>query len=144
FLAMAAGMPIGGLVSDSLLPFVGRLRARQTVAIVGQASASAFLFIALSAESPEWISAWLSLSMGSLGMAEPAFWATVIDSAGKRGGTASAFLNAGNNGFGLLAPVVTPYVVVYFEKQQLGLGWTYALALAGIAAFGAAMSWFFV
>jgi MFS family permease len=136
-LTMAAGMPLGGLISDWIQPRVGRLRSRAVVAITGMSAASVFLFIALTAAEPAWIAFWLALSMGSLGTSESAFWATVIDSAGKRSGAASAFVNAGNNGFGLLAPVVTPLV------SSLA-GWTFAISLAGVASFASAMCWFWI
>src|SRR6185369_16805940 len=67
FVFMAVGMPLGGLVADLLSPRVGRLRSRVLLGMGGLSGATLFLFVALTARNPAWISAWLSLSLGSIG-----------------------------------------------------------------------------
>jgi len=127
-LTMAFCMPIGGWLSD-------RTRSRRAlVPMCGMLLGAVLLGCGVIAKTPFWIVFWFSLAMGAVGMAEGAFWSSIVEAGGNAGGTAAAIMNTGGNAGGLLAPVVTPVVSKMF-------GWPVGIALGGLVCLGGALCW---
>ena len=136
-LAMAAGMPLGGWLSDRLERASGTIRARRIVPMVGMTTGALLLILGAFAQSPAWIVVWFALALGAVGAAEGPFWATAVELGGRRGGSAAALFNTGGNAGGLLAPVVTPLVGQFF-------GWGYAVGLGGVICLLGVVLWFWI
>jgi MFS family permease len=134
-LTEAAGMVLGGWLSDRLLRRHGYRRGRAIVPVFGMIASAAFLGVGLYATQPGWIVFWFSLATCAIGMCEGPFWATAIDVGGSRGGTSAGLCNTGGNVGGLVAPIVTPWVGTHF-------GWQWGIGLGSfVCLFGAALWW---
>jgi dipeptide/tripeptide permease len=72
--------------------------------------------------------------MVALGMIEGPSWTTAVELGGQRGGTAAGLMNTGGNAGGLLAPVVTPQLSLWF-------GWQVGMGLAALVALIGALLW---
>jgi MFS transporter, ACS family, D-galactonate transporter len=134
-LAMAAGMAVGGWVSDRLCHRLGLRWGCRTVAVTGMVLSSAFSLLGISTADPDGITLCFSLALASLGVCEGIFWTTAPALEPRNGGLACALVNTGGNGVGMLAPIVTPLLGLHF-------GWTTAIAVAcGICCLGGLL-WF--
>jgi ACS family D-galactonate transporter-like MFS transporter len=130
-LAMIISMPVGGWIADRLARRLGHRWGRALVSIVGLLTSAICLLIGALVESPPAIATWFTIALAAVGMCEGPVWATVVELGGPRGSTAGAIANTGNNAFGALSPIVTPWVGEHF-------GWPYALGLAsGVCLIGA-------
>jgi len=129
-LAMAAGMFLGGWLSDRSQQRFGPRRGRALVAGLGMTACALLLVLGLLSAKPWWVVPCFTLSMGALGMCEGTFWTTAIELGGRRGGTSAAIFNTGGNAGGLLAPVVTPLFSAYFSWQA-GIGLASLVCLVG-------------
>jgi ACS family D-galactonate transporter-like MFS transporter len=136
-LAMAAGMPLGGWLSDRLERASGTIRSRRIVPMAGMTAGALLLILGAFAQSPAWIVVWFALALGAVGAAEGPFWATAVELGGRRGGSAAALFNTGGNAGGLLAPIVTPVVGQYF-------GWGYAVGFGGVICLLGVVLWFWI
>jgi MFS family permease len=136
-LAMAVGMATGGWVSDGLVRLYGVRWGRALVPMIGLLAGSLFLFVGVQAKQPEWIVAWFSLALGSVGAVEAPTWTTALELGGRRGGMAAGICNTGGNAGGMIAPVVTPAVAVW-------LGWPAAIALASLVCLLGMVLWLWV
>jgi MFS family permease len=136
-LAMAAGMVLGGLISDRLVKAWGSRLGRATMPVAGISLGAFFLFIGLVPKEPGWIVAWFSLAMAAVGTAEGSFWATAVEVGGQRGGSAAGIMNTGGNVGGLLAPILTPFV----SKQ---FGWPWGIGLGSIVCILGVVLWFWI
>jgi MFS transporter, ACS family, D-galactonate transporter len=135
-LATAADLVIGGWLVDALIQR-GRnpVRVRQVVLIGGTALGLGILGAA-NAQSAASALLWISISIGGLSAASPVGWSipSLIaprESVGKVGG----ILNFSNQLAGIVAPIVTGYVV----QATQSFFWAFAVAGAflvlGIAAY---------
>ena len=100
---------------------------------------SAGIFLALGAETANaYVAvAYLALSTALVLSVEGPFWATMMELAGSRSGTAGGVMNLGSNIGGFISPMLTPILAAR-------LGWKNALyAGAGISVVGAAL-WFWI
>jgi MFS family permease len=136
-LAMAAGMPLGGWLSDRLERASGTVRSRRVVPVVGMTAGALLLIVGAFAQEPVWIVVWFALALGAVGAAEGPFWATAVDLGGRRGGSAAALFNTGGNAGGMVAPILTPLVGQY-------LGWGYAVGLGGVICLLGVLLWFWI
>jgi MFS family permease len=136
-LAMAVGMPLGGLLSDQLEQLSGTSRTRKIVPMAGMTVGAVLLIIGVLAREPAWIICWFALALAAVGMSEGPFWATATELGGRRGGSSAALFNTGGNAGGLLAPVVTPWV-------GESLGWGYALGLGGLVCLSGVVAWLWI
>lgn len=123
---MAAGMALGGLLSDRLLRMWGYRWGRAAVPIGGMLSSAILLLVGINVSEPVVIVACFALAMAAVGACEGPCWATAIELGGRRGGTAAGIFNTGGNLGGLLAPTLTPWVSERF-------GWSWGIALGSIA-----------
>ena len=135
-LAMAAGIPLGGWVSDRLARARGA-RARGWVAAGGMVLSAGLLLGGVLSTQPGAIVAWFALALGAIGMSESTFWIVAVERGGRQGGTAAGFMNTGGNVGGMLAPVVTPWVGLHY-------GWPTAIGLGGLIGLVGATCWLFV
>jgi ACS family glucarate transporter-like MFS transporter len=136
-LAMAAGMVLGGLISDRLVKAWGSRLGRAAVPVAGISLGGFFLFLGLLPNEPAWIVAWFAMAMGAVGTAEGSFWATAVEVGGQRGGSAAGIMNTGGNVGGLLAPILTPFV----SKQ---FGWPWGIGLGSVVCVLGVVLWFWI
>jgi len=68
---------------------------------------------------------------------EGPFWATVVEIAGPRSGTASGLMNTGCNIGGLISPALTPVLAA-------SLGWENALHVAAALSIVGAALWLWI
>jgi ACS family glucarate transporter-like MFS transporter len=133
-LAMAAGMMLGGLVSDRLVRRWGLRAGRAAVPVGGLLVSAAFLGVGIAVTEPWAIVACFAVAMACAGACEGPCWATAVELGGRHGGTAAGVFNTGGNLGGLLAPVVTPWV-------SARLGWPWGIALGAAACLVAVGFW---
>ncbi len=135
--AMILGMLNGGWLADRLQFRYGTRRVRAWIPICGMIACSILLLMGIATTHKIWVVSCFGLAMGSLGVCEAPFWVSAVELGGRRGGLAGAFLNTIGNVGGILAPVITPLVGLYF-------GWQAALGLASAAAVVGALIWFWI
>jgi sugar phosphate permease len=133
-LAMAAGMMLGGLVSDRLVRHWGLRAGRAAVPVVGLLVSAAFLGLGITVTEPRAIVGCFAVAMACAGACEGPSWATAVELGGRHGGTAAGLFNTGGNVGGLLAPVLTPWV-------SGRLGWPWGIALGAGACLVAVAFW---
>ena len=133
-LAMAIGMPLGGLISDRLQRTCGYRFGRAIMPVAGLLGSAAFLLLGIFAKQPAWIVIWFSLALGVMGASEGPFWSTAVELGRRRGGMAAAIMNTGGNAGGMLAPVLTPWVSAHF-------GWPTGIALGALVCLLGAACW---
>lgn len=136
-LAMAAGMALGGWLSDRLVRVYGYRLGRVIVPVVGMIAGAGWLFLGLCAKEPAWIVTYFSFAMAAVGATEGPFWTTAIELGGRRGGTAAGIVNTGGNGGGLLAPVVTPWVSKLW-------GWGWGISLGSMVCLVGVVLWLWI
>jgi sugar phosphate permease len=133
-LAMAAGMMLGGLVSDRLVRSWGLRAGRAAVPVGGLLISAAFLGVGIAVTQPWAIVTCFAVAMACAGACEGPCWATAVELGGRHGGTAAGLFNTGGNLGGLLAPVLTPWVSGRF-------GWAWGIALGAAACLVAVAFW---
>lgn len=133
-LAMAAGMMLGGVLSDRLGHSCGRRWGRALVPVVGLLTSACMLGVGLWVREPWMIVVCFAVALAAGGACEGPCWATAVELGGKRGGTAAGIFNTGGNAGGLLAPVVTPWVSGL-------LGWQWGIGLGAVACLLAVVLW---
>lgn len=136
-LGMAAGMFLGGILSDWLFRRVGP-RSRTFVPAFGMVLGAALTWLGLFAEQPAWVVVWFTLAMGAFGLAEGPCWVMAIGLGGRRGGSSAAIFNTGANLGGLMAPLATPLISAIFHDWRIGIGF------ASVLCFFGASLWFWI
>ncbi|MCI0465174.1 MAG: MFS transporter [Gemmataceae bacterium] len=134
YLAMAAGMFLGGWLADRLSGSWGRRAGRTVVVVGGMLLGAALLGAGLLAPEPEWIVLCFALALAAVGATEGPFWATALELGGRRGATAAGIFNTGGNAGGVLAPVVTPLV-------SSAYGWLWGIGLGGLVCLAGVCLW---
>jgi len=137
FLTMAISAPLGGKLSDRLVPRIGKSAARRRIAMTGLVAAAIFIPCGATIPDPYLAIACLSLGAGSVYLAASAYFASALDIFPAHSATVSGAMNTGAGLGGVVAPILTPYVANHF-------GWVVALSLAGAFSFVAAMFWKFI
>lgn len=130
-LAMAAGMPVGGWLSDRLTA-AGHRRA--WVPASGMVLSAGLVAAGICCSQPVLVMVYFALAMGAAGACEGPFWTTATDLGGSRGGMSAAILNTGGNAGGMLAPIVTPLIGGCF-------GWHGGFGIAGVFCLLGALLW---
>jgi MFS family permease len=136
-LAMAAGMPLGGWLSDRLIRVVGYRRGRAFVPAGGMIVAAVMLFLGVQANETFWIVTCFSLALGAMGATEGPQWTIAIELGGRHGATAAGIFNTGGNLGGLLAPVITPWVSGL-------LGWQWGIMVGSIVCLAGVILWYWI
>jgi len=133
-MAMAAGMGVGGWVSDWLCRWLGHSWGCRIVALGGMGLSAAFCLLGVSTTQTREVVWWFSLSLGAMGLCEGIFWTTAPTLEPRSGGLACALMNTGGNGIGMIAPVVTPAIGVTY-------GWNEAIWVACTVCIVGALLW---
>lgn len=136
-LAMAAGMPLGGLLSDLLLRAFGLRWGRALVPAGGMLIAAAMLGLGVLASNPLWIVTLFALALGAMGATEGPQWTVAIELGGRRGATAAGIFNTGGNLGGLIAPVLTPWISTHF-------GWQWGISAGGFVCLAGVLLWIWI
>ncbi|HYK91618.1 MAG TPA: MFS transporter [Acidobacteriota bacterium] len=131
-------IPSGGWISDWLAAGrAGLAWGRRLVPLFGLGLAGVFLALGAHTGNAYMAAVSLALSTALVLCVEGPFWATMMEIAGSRSGTAGGIMNMGSNVGGLISPVLTPVLAA-------SIGWENALLLAaGISIVGAVM-WFWI
>ena len=136
-LVMMVMLPLGGWVSDRLIPRFGSTPACRAVAVAGMVLSAALLYVGTNIVTGLAMVALLSLALGLAATAEGPFWAALIDAGGGHVGSAGGIMNGIGNLGGLLAPVLTPYIASR-------AGWSWGLYFGSFIVLMGAISWFFL
>ena len=137
FLAMGAGMVIGGLSTGVMCKLFGTIRGRRCIVMTGLILGALFARLGVRMDDYFSVSVCLAISMGLLGMCEGVFWTTATDIGGKARGFAGAFLNTIGNIGGFIAPVLTPFMAQ-------SMGWPNAISVACVIAGLGGLIWFWI
>ncbi len=137
FLAMAAGMFLGGWVSDQLTRTAGRRTGRVAVVAGGMVLGALLVGLGLFSPLPGWTVLLFGLALAAVGATEGPSWATAVELGGRRGATAAGIFNTGGNAGGVLAPVITPLV-------SDAWGWKWGLGLGALICLTGACLWFWI
>jgi MFS family permease len=132
-LANGVGMVLGGWLADRAPRWLGR-RGLAVVPAAGLVGSAVALVAGLLTSHAGWTLVCFILAMGCLGLCEAPCWTTAVAVGGRRGGTAAGLMNTGGNAGGLLAPVVTPQLSLYF-------GWQVGMGMASLVAILGAVLW---
>jgi MFS family permease len=133
-LGNGVGMVIGGWLADRTSQWPGRF-SRALVPVAGFVGSAVVLVAGLMTSHATLTLLCFIAAMIALGMIEGPSWTTAVELGGRRGGTAAGLMNTGGNAGGLLAPVVTPQLSLWF-------GWQVGMGLAGLVALVGAVLWF--
>lgn len=137
FLAMGAGMTIGGLCTGFMSRLLGTIRGRRCIVMTGMGLGALFALFAVNRTDHWSVAMCLAVSMGSLGMCEGVFWTTATDIGGKSRGFSGAFMNTGGNVGGFISPVLTPFMAET-------MGWPAAITVACVIAGIGGLLWFVI
>jgi ACS family glucarate transporter-like MFS transporter len=103
--------------------------------MLGLSSAGIFLALGAVATNAYFAVAYLTLATASVLAVEGPCWATMMELAGPRSGTAGGVMNLGSNIGGLISPALTPILAAH-------LGWKSALCVGGGISVIAGALWF--
>jgi MFS transporter, ACS family, D-galactonate transporter len=132
-ISMAIGMAAGGWVSDQISRRLGQRWGWRSMALASMGLCALFSLLGIAVKEPQLVILCFSLSLGTLGLCEGIFWTAAPVLEHRSGGLASALLNTGGNGIGLLAPILTPIIGNAF-------GWSAAVVVACcVCAVGGAL-----
>lgn len=135
-LAGVVGDTLGGVVSDRLFKWTGRLRfARVSVLVTGMGSSLAFLLPMVYAPNPMLAVLFLSASFFFLEITNPVLWTLTLDIAGKYAGTAGGMMNTGFGIAGMVSPVVFGYLIE--RTGSYNLPFTISAGLLGLGIVAA-------
>jgi MFS transporter, ACS family, glucarate transporter len=128
FVTMAISAPLGGALSDHLIPKLGKTSARRRV-VMGGLIAAAILIPAGAVIPGAYLAvACLSLAAGAVYLAISIYFATAVEIFPDYSATVSGTMNTGAGLGGIIAPILTPWVANHF-------GWVSALSVAGAFSF---------
>lgn len=134
-LAGVVGDTLGGVVSDRLFKWTGRLRfARCAVLVTGMGGSLAFLLPMVSISNPMVAVLFLSASFFFLEITNPVLWTLPLDIAGKYAGTAGGMMNTGFGIAGMISPVAFGYLIERTGSYNVPFTISAALLALGIVA----------
>ena len=133
FLAILLFCPLGGWVTDKLVPTLGLRKARLSIGMIGMVLAGGLIAVGAWVESQTLAIVCLSLGAGWLYFTVGAYWSVTTDLSKTHAGTLSGVMNTGANVGGVISPSLTPWLADHW-------GWTASLLVAaGIALCGGLM-----
>ena len=140
WIALTAMVFFSGWLSDRLA--MGKNSARQytmrtATAIAGIVVTSLGLYAASQMASVEAAIFWMTVALGALGFCMSATWSSVMSLGGRFSGSVSGWINLWGNIGGVLAPVVTAFLVEAY-------GWSTALAPSAPLGSIVVVSWLLV
>jgi ACS family glucarate transporter-like MFS transporter len=127
-------IPLGGIVSDRLSASFGLRWGRRAVPLAGLTLAGVFLAFGARTSNAYLAAVSLAFATAFVECVEGPFWATMMEIAGEKSGTAGGIMNMGTNVGGLVSPALTPVLAAHF-------GWENALYVAVAISAAAAAMW---
>ena len=140
WIALMALVFLGGFISDQFAKSKNSERQytmRTISAIAGVTVCAIGLYVAAHTADPVMNIVWMSVSLGALGFTFSASWSTVISLGGNYTGSVSGWMNFWGNIGGILAPIVTAFVVTNY-------GWNDAFIATSLFGIVAIIAWIFV
>ncbi|WHZ14881.1 MAG: putative MFS-type transporter [Nitrospira sp.] len=134
FLAILVFCPLGGWITDRLVPTAGLTKARMTVGLVGMVVAGGLIALGAWADSQALAIGCLSLGAGWLYFTVGAYWSVTTDLSKTHAGTLSGVMNMGANVGGAVSPSLTPWLADQW-------GWTASLLVAALIAICGGAMW---
>lgn len=123
---------LAGYVSDRLIPMVGVSRARKYIMYTAFGGSALFLYLGAMASTGEMAVLWISLAVSFLSMNFSSFWALPIDLGPKNAGLISGIMNTFGTMAGIIAPILTGFIVDSTGSWVVALGVAAGLSVAGI------------
>ena len=128
-------IPLGGVLSDKLSSGKMGLRwGRGSIAMIGLFFAGVFLILGAGTGNAKAAVLYLALATACVLSVEGPAWATMMEIAGARSGTAGGVMNCGSNIGGAISPLLTPILAAR-------IGWKNALYVAGVLSMIGAALW---
>ncbi|KLU60094.1 putative sulfoacetate transporter SauU [Peptococcaceae bacterium CEB3] len=122
---------LAGNISDKLIPRVGVTKARKYIMYAAFGGSAIFLYLGAIAGSGGMAVLWISLAVSFLTMNFSSFWALPIDLGPKNAGLISGLMNTFGTIAGIIAPILTGFIVTTTGS------WVYALSVAvGLSVVG--------
>lgn len=134
FLAILLFCPLGGWITDRLVPTLGLKRARLSIGTIGMVLAGALIAVGAWVESQTLAIVCLSLGAGWLYFTVGAYWSVTTDLSKTHAGTLSGVMNTGANVGGMISPSLTPWLADHW-------GWTASLLVAAFIALCGGLMW---
>jgi MFS transporter, ACS family, glucarate transporter len=137
WIAAIVATPLGGILSDGLNERFGRVQSARILIMTGYVLSGTLLLVA--AQAPTRVSALLALSvsLGSLYLAESSFWTTATALAGNNAGVIAGFMNT----IGILGGIASNLLVPIFVQHYGVQGWTLAFGSGTAMGFFCAALW---
>ncbi len=128
-------IPLGGFIYDRLVVEpMGSRWGRRAIPMIGLSFSAIFLILGAGTGSGEAAVVYLAMATAFILSVEGPFWATMMEVAGARSGTAGGVMNCGSNIGGMISPALTPILAAH-------MGWKNALYVAAALAFIGAGLW---
>ncbi|MGH9470494.1 MAG: MFS transporter [Terriglobia bacterium] len=133
FLAMAAGSPLGGIISDALSRRFSKKTGRCVFSFVVMVLAAAFLASGAYVDSARLASVILAGGAGALYLCQSCYWSVTADIAGRSSGSVSGFMNMGAQIGGAVTASLTPAIAARSGWAASFLVAAALCALGGVA-----------
>ena len=137
FLAMAAGSPGGGAISDALTRRLGKRSGRCLFSLAVMLMAAAFLASGAYVHSARLASIVLAGGAGSLYLSQSCYWSVTADIAGNSSGSVSGLMNMGGQIGGAVTASLTPAIAAAY-------GWTASFLVAATLCALGGLAWLLV
>ncbi|MGH9430188.1 MAG: MFS transporter [Terriglobia bacterium] len=137
FLAMAAGSPLGGIISDVLTRRFHKRMGRCVFSFAVMALAAAFLASGSLVHSARLASVVLAGGAGALYLCQSCYWSISADIAGPSSGSVSGFMNMGAQIGGAVTASLTPAIAGEY-------GWTASFIVAAALCGLGGVAWLLV
>lgn len=133
FLAMAAGSPFGGIISDWATRLFGKRAGRCAFSFVVMVFAAVFLAMGAYVHSARLASVVLAGGAGALYLCQSCYWSVTADIAGHSSGSVSGFMNMGCQIGGAITASLTPAIAAHYGWKASFLVAAALCALGGLA-----------
>jgi MFS transporter, ACS family, glucarate transporter len=137
FVAMTIASPLGGWISDRLLPVLGKRAARCGVAGLGLLLAGIAVWAGTMVSDVRVAAVVLAGGAGALYLAQSAYWALSADVGGNSAGLVSGVMNMGCQLGGVCTAALTPVIA-------RSLGWTASFSVTAAVCLTGAAVWILV
>ncbi|MFN0101510.1 MAG: MFS transporter [Bryobacteraceae bacterium] len=137
FLAMLAGAPFGGLVSDWMVRKIGHPWGRRVPVVIAACASCLLLIVGSRLTDPYHAIGLLALAAGCNSVAAVSSWALPNDLTDRHSGFLAGVLNTATNLGGALSPILTPVLAARF-------GWVTALDFAALQMFSIGLLWLLI
>ncbi|HWB85504.1 MAG TPA: MFS transporter [Bryobacteraceae bacterium] len=137
FLAMAAGSPLGGWLSDRITRSRGPRAGRCVFSAVSIGLSAIFVALGTQVASAQMASLVLAGGAGALYLSQSCFWSVSADIGKRSAGSVSGVMNMGCQIGGALTASLTPVIANR-------LGWTASFLVAAALSAAGAVAWLLV